>query len=55
MAMTKKHYSIVAQVVDYTFPLKDYEKVNLVNRLIAEFEKHDSNFNKDKFMKECGL
>ena len=51
--MTAKHYSIVAQWINYfhTMPLDDYA----IQILASNLALHDDNFNKDKFLKECGL
>lgn len=66
MAMTAKHYSIVAGVFykefldlggdgrQYNMGKAD-EWRTLVSLMANNLALHDDKFNKDKFMKECGL
>jgi hypothetical protein len=70
MAMTKKHYEIVAQTIlgecytsydvnDPDFCIVDGVDedtvVSICLALANNFEANDSKFNKAKFLKECGL
>ena len=59
MAMTKKHYEIVSDVLGAYYSIDDVivKKTieSIVDSLCDRFEANDSNFNKDKFEKECGL
>ena len=59
MAMTKKHYEIVSDVLGAYYSIDDVivKKTieSIVDSLCDRFEANDSNFNKDKFLKECGL
>lgn len=66
MAMTKKHYEIVAGALYKEFldlggvkTQYNYGRVdgwrNIVYKLAVDFENNDTKFNKEKFLKECGL
>lgn len=65
MAMTKKHYEIVAGSIYRSGIIADKNKIRQearekMRRLIAidicaNLAHNDDKFNKDKFLKECGL
>ena len=60
MAMTKKHYSIVARHVSELLESFDgyYERRRIeffIITMARDFEDNDNKFDKDKFLEACGL
>lgn len=65
MAMTKKHYSIVARHVKELFESYDpliyteyiaRRRIELfITTMARDFEDNDIKFDKDKFLEACGL
>ena len=59
MAMTKKHYEIVCKVLrTYSDTENYYMKTTtqaIAQAMATLFEVEDDKFNKEKFLKECGL
>ena len=61
--MTKKDYALVAKCVSAmldkypvdTHRLQRIAVYNLVGKLVSEFQLDNPKFNKDKFIKACGL
>ena len=59
MAMTKKHYEIVSDVLGAYYSIDDVivkaTIKNVIDSLCDRFQLNDEKFNRVKFKKECGL
>lgn len=63
--MTKKDYELIAKVIEYNMPSqiakpKGYNDrleawTNLLNGLIEAFEQNNNKFDREKFLKACGV
>lgn len=51
---TKRHYQVIAEVIK-AFIVNREDKIRTVDAFVKRFKKDNKNFDKEKFMKACGL
>jgi len=63
--MSKKDYELIAKVIEYNMPSQIAKPkgcggglgvwVNILNGLIEAFEQNNNKFDREKFLKACGV